>query len=139
MMKHRRHGGFTLLEIMLVVTIIAILLGTAIYKLRGNVEVAGAVAGRGSIESIKMQLQLYQTLNGFLPSTDQGLRALVTKPDSDPQPQRWTQFLSAVPKDPYGSDYIYLNPGRKNPNSYDLYSPGPDRRPDTADDEWGGQ
>ena len=55
-----------------------------------------------------------------------------------PRPARWTQFLDSVPKDPWGKEFVYLNPGRKNPNGYDLYSAGPDRVPDTVDDEWGG-
>lgn len=122
---------------MLVVTIIALLLGTAIYKLRGNVEVSRGVAVRSSIQSIKTQLKLYESLNGFVPTSEQGLRALVSPPESDPRPNRWTQLLDSVPKDPWGNEYVYLSPGRRNPNGYDLYSAGPDRKADTADDDWG--
>ncbi len=134
----RSQSGFTLLEIMLVVMIIGLLLGTAIYKLKGNVEVSRGVAVQSSLQSIKTQLKLYESLNGFPPTTEQGLKALVTQPESEPRPNRWTQFLDSVPKDPWGKEYIYLSPGRRNPNSYDLYSSGPDRIPDTADDDWGG-
>ncbi len=134
----RTEHAFTLLEIMLVVTIIALLLGTAIYKLRGNVEVSRTVAVQSSIQSIKTQLKLYESMNGFVPTTEQGLRALVIRPDGDPQPTRWTQLFDSVPKDPWGNEYIYLNPGRRNPNGFDLYSAGPDRKSDTADDDWGG-
>ena len=74
----------------------------------------------------------------FLLTTEQGLKALVTQPGSDPVPTRWTQFLDSVPKDPWGRDYVYISPGRRNPNGYDLFSSGPDRIPDTADDDWGG-
>ncbi|MEP7077878.1 MAG: type II secretion system major pseudopilin GspG [Chthoniobacterales bacterium] len=138
-MKLRKYeSGFTLLEIMLVVTIISLLLGTAIYKLRGNVEVSRGVAVQSSIQSIRTQLKLYESMNGFVPTTEQGLRALVTQPDNDPKPNRWTQLFDSVPKDPWGTEYIYVSPGRKNPNSYDLYSAGPDRKPDTADDDPGG-
>ncbi len=138
MTKKLNQSGFTLLEIMLVVTIIALLLGTAIYKLRGNVEMSRIVAVQSSIQSIKTQLRSYESLNGFMPTTEQGLKALVSQPSSEPRPTRWTQFLDGVPKDPWGSEFVYVNPGRKNPTGYDLYSAGQDRKPDTADDEWGG-
>jgi len=130
----RNESAFTLLEIMLVVMIIGLLLGTAIYKLRGNVEVSRVVAVESSLQSIRTQLKLYESLNGFAPTTEQGLQALVAQPAAEPRPSRWTQLLDGVPKDPWGKDYVYVNPGRRNPQSYDLYSSGPDRLPDTADD-----
>lgn len=130
--------GFTLLEIMLVVTIIALLLGAAIYKLGGNVEYSRHVRISADLQGINTQLKLYESMNGFMPTTEQGLEALVVQPSSDPQPTRWYQLYKEMPKDPWNTGYIYINPGRKNPNSYDLYSAGQDRRPDTADDDWGG-
>src|SRR6266550_9432644 len=129
--------GFTLLEIMLVVTIIALLLGTAIYKLAGNVEYARHTRVRADIQGINTQLKLYESMNGFYPTTDQGLQALVVQPDTDPKPTRWYQLYSEMPKDPWQTDYVYRCPGTKNPNGYDLYSAGPDRKPDTNDDYWG--
>ena len=135
-MKRKEHG-FTLLEIMLVVSIIAVLMSVAIYKLKGNLEVGRAVAVQSDVRSIGTQLKLYETMNGFMPSTEQGLQALVTQPATEPRPARWTQFFDSLPKDPWHNDYIYLNPGRKNPNGYDLYSAGSDGKPDTADDDWG--
>ena len=76
-------------------------------------------------------------MNGFYPTTEQGLQALVTQSQNDPKPTRWYQFFKQVPKDPWGSDYVYHCPGLKNPGTYDLYSAGPDRIPDTPDDDWG--
>lgn len=134
MKRKSLNAGFTLLEIMLVVMIIGLLLGTAIYKLRGNVEVGRAVAVESSLQSIKTQIKLYESLNGFPPTTEQGLKALVAQPQNEPRPTRWTQLLDAVPKDPWGKEFVYISPGRKNPNGYDLYSAGPDRAPDTPDD-----
>ncbi len=134
----RNNAGFTLLEIMLVVTIIALLLGAAIYKLGGNVEYSRHVRIESDIQGINTQLKLYESMNGFFPTTEQGLQALVTQPSSDPQPTRWYQLYKELPKDPWNNIYIYVNPGRKNPTSYDLYSAGQDRKPDTADDDWGG-
>jgi general secretion pathway protein G len=138
MKLRHRSAGFTLLEIMLVVTIIALLLGTAIYKLAGNVEYAKHTRISADVQSISTQLKLYESMNGFYPTTEQGLMALVVQPDSDPKPARWYQLYKEMPKDPWQSDYIYRNPGTKNPNGYDLFSAGPDRKPDTGDDDWGG-
>jgi len=134
----RTPQGFTLLEIMLVVTIIGLLLTAAIFGFRGNVEYSRRVRVQGDIQGITTQLKLYESMNGFYPTTDQGLRALTVQPDTDPKPSRWLQLFDKVPKDPWQSDYIYRCPGLKNPNGFDLYSAGPDRVPDTADDDWGG-
>jgi len=135
----RKQQGFTLLEIMLVVTIIALLLGAAIYKLGGNVEYARDIRVEADIQGINTQLGLYESMNGFYPTTEQGLQALVTQPNTDPKPTRLSQLYKELPKDPWGSDYIYRSPGLKNPNGYDLYSAGPDRKPDTTDDKPGGR
>jgi general secretion pathway protein G len=136
-MKNNQHG-FTLLEIMLVVTIIALLLGTAIYKLAGNVVYSRHVRVAADVQGINTQLKLYESMNGFYPTTEQGLQALVAQPDTDPRQTRWYQLYKEMPKDPWQNDYIYRNPSLKNPNGYDLFSAGPDRKPDTTDDDWGG-
>ena len=138
MKRPNRQSAFTLLEIMLVVSIIVILLGVAISQI-GNPGgmVKSEVAVKSDIQGITSQLRLYESINGFLPTTEQGLQALVTQPSTEPKPTRWYQLFKRVPKDPYGSNYIYLSPGRKNPNGFDLYSAGPDRKPDAAVDNWG--
>ena len=118
-------------------TIIALLLSAAIYKLSGNVEYARHTRVQADIQGINTQLKLYESMNGFNPTTEQGLQALVAQPNSDPRPTRWYQLYREMPKDPWQSGYIYRNPGLKNPNGYDLYSAGPDRKADTADDDWG--
>ena|SRR5438309_7705192 len=133
----KKQNAFTLLEIMLVISIIVVLLGVAISKLGNQVGFAKGVAVRSDIQAIGTQLKLYESVNGFLPTTEQGLQALVTQPSTEPKPTRWYQLFKEVPKDPWGSNYIYLSPGRKNPTGYDLYSAGPDRKADTADDDWG--
>jgi general secretion pathway protein G len=134
----RKQKGFTLLEIMIVVTIIAVLMGTAIYKLSGNIEYAKHQAVATDIQSIGTQLKLYESMNGYFPTTEQGVQALVVQPDTDPKPSRWYQLFKELPKDPWHNNYNYRCPGIKNPTGYDLYSSGPDRVPDTADDDWGG-
>ena len=133
-----RQQGFTLLEIMLVVSIIVIILGVAISKLGNTTAIAKTMRVQADVQAIKTQLQLYESMNGFYPTTEQGLQALVAQPQSDPHPTRWYQLFRELPKDPWGSDYIYRNPGQKNPGGYDLFSAGPDRQADTADDDWGG-
>jgi general secretion pathway protein G len=91
----------------------------------------------GEIGEVKTQLALYKSYTGSYPTTQQGLAALVSKPTLPPFPSKWFALLSRVPKDPWGSDYVYLCPGQAYPDAYDLYSPGPDRTPNTADDDWG--
>src|SRR4030095_422947 len=137
MTMQRKQGGFTLLEIMIVVSIIVILLGLAISKIGNPTGFAKQTAVRADIQAIGTQLQLYESMNGFYPITEQGLQALVTQADTDPKPTRWYQLFKQVPKDPWGNNYIYRCPGTKHPESYDLFSAGPDRKPDTADDDWG--
>jgi general secretion pathway protein G len=134
----RKQQGFTLLEIMIVISIIVVLLGLAISKIGNPTGFAKSTAVRADLQAIGTQLKLYESMNGFLPTTDQGLQALVTQPDTDPRPTRWYQLFKEVPKDPWQNFYIYRCPGVKNPNGYDLYSAGPDRKADTADDDWGG-
>ncbi|HEY6205418.1 MAG TPA: type II secretion system major pseudopilin GspG [Chthoniobacterales bacterium] len=133
--EHR--SAFTLLEIMIVVSIIVILLGLAISRIGNPTGFAKSTAVRADIQSIGTQLMQYEAMNGFYPTTEQGIEALVTRADSDPRPTRWYQLFKDVPKDPWGTPYIYRCPGLKHPDKYDLYSAGPDRLPDTADDDWG--
>jgi len=132
-----KQEGFTLLEIMIVVSIIVILLGLAISKIGNPTGFAKQTAVRADVQAIGTQLQLYESMNGFYPTTEQGLQALVTQPQNDPRPARWYQLFKQIPKDPWGNDYIYRCPGTKHPDSYDLFSAGPDRKSDTADDDWG--
>ena len=114
----------------------ALLLGPPIYKLSGNVQYARANRVAADIQSISTQLKLYESMNGFFPTTEQGIQAMVTQPSSDPQPQRWYQLFKEMPKDPWNDVYVYLSPGRKNPTSYDLYSAGPDHKSETPDADW---
>ncbi len=138
LIRHRRfrpEAAYTLFEIMLVLGIIAVLVGSAIYLLVGNVDVARIQRVDADKQSITTQLKTYEMMNYAFPTTDQGLEALVKKPSSDPVPKRWTQLLQAVPIDPWGTPYVYISPGKSNPNGFDLYSLGPDRR--ESDDDVG--
>ncbi len=83
---------------------------------------------------IETQLKVYQAMNGFLPTTKQGLQALITMPEGDPSPAQWRQLFQKMPLDPWKQPYQYECPGKHNPNSFDLYSMGPDRKAETDDD-----
>ena len=122
---------------MLVVGIIVIILGVAVARLGNTTGIAKDMRVQADLQQISTQLRLYESMNGFLPTTQQGLQALVSQPSTDPRPARWYQLFKDLPKDPWANDYIYISPGRKNPTGYDLYSAGPDRKADTADDNWG--
>lgn len=124
--KHyRRDAGYTLFEIMLVLGIISVLIGSAIYMLAGNIDVAKEQRVKSDIQAISMQLRTYEMLNYRKPTTEQGLEALVQPPSADPKPQSWKKLMEAVPLDPWGNPYVYRNPGKYHPDGYDLYSLGP--------------
>ena len=124
----------TLLEIMLVVAIIAMIMAAAVAGLQGKLQFAQKTSAKADIQGLSSSLLVYQSQNGFLPSTEQGLKALVTRPDTEPRPRQWTKLAPKIPIDPWGREYIYVRPGKHNTDSYDLYSAGPDNIPDTNDD-----
>jgi len=130
----RKPRGFTLLEMMLVVMIIGLLLAAAIHFMSPDVGIARDVRIKADIDAISTQLKMYQAMNGFLPTSEQGLQALVTRPDSDPRPTQWHQLMEQIPLDPWQNPYIYENPGKHNPNSFDLYSAGESRKPGNGTD-----
>lgn len=123
---HSARGGYTLFEIMLVLGIIAVLVGSAIYMLVGNIDIAKEQRVESDISAIAIQLRTYEMQNLRKPTTEQGLKALVQQPAIDPKPRKWRQLLEAVPLDPWGQEYRYQNPGKFKKDGYDLYSLGPD-------------
>lgn len=127
-------GGYTLFEIMLVLGIISVLVGSAIFMLAGNIDVAKEQRVDSDIEAISMQLRTYEMLNYRMPSSEQGLKALVTQPTTEPRPRRWKQLMKEVPIDPWGNEYGYRNPG-KGGKGFDLFSLGPDGK--ESDDDSG--
>lgn len=132
--RRRRESGYTLFEIMLVLGIIAVLVGSAIYLLVGNLDVAKEARVRADIKAIKTQLGVYEMQNLRPPTTEQGLEALVNRPGGEPAPRRWRQLMEKVPLDPWGEPYVYYWPGKKNPKGYDLFSKGADRQLGGDDD-----
>ncbi|MDB6077739.1 MAG: type secretion system protein GspG [Akkermansiaceae bacterium] len=125
-LRPRVSRGFTLLEMVIVLGIIALILGGAISMMGKIGEGAKVQRVRGDFSSIGSALKMYKVNNGVYPSQQQGLRALVEKPSSQPVPRGWTKLMDDMPKDPWGSDYGYKFPGRKDPTEFELISMGPD-------------
>ncbi len=124
MRRTRMNRGFTLIEIIIVVTILAILAGLIIPRYVGRVEEARKVKAVTQIREIMKALELYRLDNGKYPSTEQGLQALVEQPASEPQPLKWRQYMDKIPKDAWGNDYIYMCPGTHG--AFEIISLGPD-------------
>lgn len=116
--------GFTLIEIMVVVVIIAILGALVAPNIMGRDQEARIVAARNDLRSVANALNMYKLDNFRYPNTDQGLEALVARPDTDPEPKNWNPngYLKRVPEDPWRTQYQYLSDGQ----GFELYSLGAD-------------
>lgn len=125
--QRQRTGGFTLVELVIVLTIIAILMGSGIYMLTGFIDDAKYQKVDSDIKALDLALQSYERNNYFKPPTqEQGLRALVERPTSDPQPERWRAYLEEPVMDPWGNEYQYRYPAKMSKKKYDIYSLGED-------------
>ncbi|WP_192497275.1 type II secretion system major pseudopilin GspG [Vreelandella utahensis] len=128
-MKHaNRSGGFTLIEIMVVMVILGLLVALVAPNIMGRGDEARVTAAEAQLRNISSALDLYRLDNSHYPSTEQGLEALVEKPTGSPEPSNWNPegYMNAIPKDPWGNEYQYVQPGSEGP--YDLYSYGADGR-----------
>lgn len=107
----RLQAGFTLIEIMVVVAIIAILGATVVPLIMDRPNEARVVRAKNDIGNYSAALGLYKLDNFNYPSTDQGLEALVTAPAGDPEPANWKSggYVQKLNKDPWGRDYLYIN------------------------------
>ncbi|MCQ4319044.1 type II secretion system major pseudopilin GspG [Stutzerimonas stutzeri] len=125
-LNERKQGGFTLIEIMVVVVILGILAALVVPQVMNRPDQAKVTVAKGDIKAIGAALDMYKLDNYAYPSTQQGLDALVEKPGGNPQPKNWNRdgYLKRVPKDPWGNEYQYLSPGTQG--AYDLYSYGAD-------------
>jgi general secretion pathway protein G len=123
-----RSRGFTLLELLVVLLIIALLAGYVGPRLFGQVGQAKGKAAQAQIKTIADALQQYRLDVGRYPNTQQGLVALVTKPADAGEPWRGPYLMKAVPADPWGHAYIYRLPGA-NGHEFDLMSLGLDGQP----------
>ena len=123
----KRGVGFTLIEVLVVVAILGILAAIVVPQIMNRPDEAKRIAAKADIGAIVQALKLYRLDNGFYPATDQGLAALVQKPTTNPVPGNWKQggYLERLPKDPWGGDYQYLQPGVRG--EIDVFSLGADR------------
>ena len=125
-----RRSGFTLIEILVVIVVIAILATLVAPNIFQNVGNAKQATARSQIEMLGAALDAYRLDNGSYPTTQQGLAALWEKPTIDPPPNWRSPYLrKAVPLDPWNRPYVYVFPGEQNPNGYDLISYGFDGVP----------
>jgi general secretion pathway protein G len=125
----RSTAGFTLIEILIVVVILGILAGIVVVNVMDRPDQARVVAARNDIAALSNALKLYRLDNGVYPSSEQGLAALSRKPESGEPPRNWKPggYVERLPKDPWGSEYQYLNPGVHG--EIDIFSYGADSRP----------
>lgn len=130
----RRNSGFTLLEMVIVLGIIAMILGGAIFAMRGITDSAKLSQTNADFKSIMTALDSYKLNAGNYPSTSQGLKALVDKPTSAPKPTRWIQVMKTEPLDPWKQPYGYKFPGKKNPSEPEIISKGKDGIEGNEDD-----
>ncbi|WP_035056345.1 type II secretion system major pseudopilin GspG [Desulfuromonas sp. TF] len=125
----RNDKGFTLIEIMVVVVILGILAGIVVPRLLDRPEEARRTKAATDIRGVEQSLAMYKLDNGFYPTTEQGLQALVTKPETGRIPSRYREggYLNKVPVDPWGNTYVYLSPGIHG--DVDVISYGSDGQP----------
>lgn len=128
----RNQKGFTLIEIMVVVIILGLLAGLVLPRIMGQEETAKIEAAKVQIRSLEGALDAFKLDNGFYPATDQGLDALIRKPEAGRIPNKWREggYLkpARIPKDPWGKDFVYVSPGNEG-RDYEILSYGPDNEP----------
>lgn len=135
-LARRTSGGFTLLEMVMVMAIIAVLAGGVIGLLGNFGESSKIQRAETDIKTIDAALMQYKTLAGRYPTSEQGLDALVKKPTTAPKPKRYPSdpYMKALPLDPWGNPYAYKMPGSQNPRTYEVISYGADGQPGGDDD-----
>ena len=135
--RPKYYPGFTLIELMVVIIILGILAGLIVPRIMGRPEEARRMKARVQIESIETALKLYKMDNGYYPTTEQGLQALVQPPTVGRLPKKWREggYLEKgkVPLDPWENEYVYLSPGIHH--DFDLTSHGADGEPGGEDED----
>ena len=128
-------AGFTLIEIMVVVVILAILAATVVPKIMDRPQEARITKAKQDIRAMEAALDLYKLDNFSYPTTEQGLESLATKPNGAPEPKRYRDggYIKSLQEDPWGNAYQYLSPGEHG--DADIFSLGPDQQP--SDDDIG--
>jgi len=124
--------GFTLIEVLVVIIILGLIAALVVPRITGRLDEAKVEATKIQMRAIKDALEQYKLDNGTYPTTEQGLKALVEKPNTPPLPSRWRPYLDKLPQDAWGRDFVYLSPGINRP--FELRSFGADGKEDTEDD-----
>ena len=125
-MQLRSSRGFTLIEVLVVVVILAILAAIVVPRVIGRTDDAMIAKAKADVQGLGTALNLYKLDNFTYPSTDQGLDALVQKPGGSPEAANWRSggYIDRLPKDPWNRDYQYVSPGSHG--DFDVYSLGKD-------------
>ena len=133
-MNMKKAQGFTLLEVMVVIVILGILASMVVPNLMGSQERANMQKAVSDVTALETSLSLYKMDNYDYPTTEQGLEALVEQSDIEPEPRRFPEdgYIKRLPKDPWGNEYVLLNPGEQG--KMDVFSVGPDGEGGTEDD-----
>ncbi|GAB1043531.1 MAG: type II secretion system major pseudopilin GspG [Shewanella algae] len=134
MQSNNRQKGFTLLEVMVVIVILGILASMVVPNLMGNKDKADQQKAVSDIVALENQLDMYKLDNSVYPTTEQGLEALVEKPNISPEPRNYRDggYVKRLPMDPWGNPYLLMSPGEHG--KIDVFTSGPDGQPGTEDD-----
>ena len=133
-LRRRATCGFTLVELLLVMVILGILAGIVLPKFSGTSQRSRVIAAQTQISAFKTALDAFDVDMGCYPKGKNSLIDLMQHPRDAPNWHGPYLQGDRIPKDPWGHDYLYECPGRHNPDSFDLYSVGPDGRAGTEDD-----
>ena len=130
-----RQKGFTLVEMLLVLVILATLAAVVVPKFAGRTKQAKVTAAKAQISNLEIAIDSFEIDMGYFPKAGNDLRDLVEEPNSN-NAQDWQgRYLKkGIPRDPWGSEYVYNYPGKMNIGSYDISSGGPDMKTGTDDD-----
>ena len=130
-----RQKGFTLVEMLLVLVILATLAAVVVPKFAGRSKQAKVTATKSQISNLEIAIDLFEVDMGYFPKGGNDLRELIEEPNSN-NVQDWQgpYLKKGIPRDPWGSEYVYNYPGKMNIGSYDISSGGPDMKTGTEDD-----
>jgi general secretion pathway protein G len=133
--KNQRNQAFSMMEMILVLGIITLLVGAGVGGMMNVLDLGKETKAKADINTISSALRAYETQQLYLPTTRQGIDALVRKPTTKPEVKNWKPYLKEkVLVDPWGNKYQYLRPGKKDVGGFDLFSAGPDGVIGNSDD-----